>query len=184
MPKTSTLSKVLPSSKGLCVVLLPFTDKFPSSALHSLRTLCGYRHGIFTVGSAPLNPVALAKFLSQPDTVLDDVPYTYDATNWQVTHQLTSYGNWILLPLVIGLSYGSATYFFPLTIRDQIPGSNNWQLAAENFEWHGTLPGHPLVILSFAQNSLTLTAHKVHIARFPYPSPNTRSNVNSLEPQG
>ena len=88
------------------------------------------------------------------------------------------------LPMVIGLSYGSTTYFFPLTIRDQIPGSNKWQLAAENFEWHGTLPGHPLVILSFAQNSLTLTAQKVHIARFPYPSPNTRSNVDSLEPPG
>ena len=174
----------LTRSKGLCVVLLPFTDKFPSSALHSLRTLCGYRHGIFTVGSAPLNHSALAEFLSQPDTVLDDVPYTYDATSWQVAHQLTSFGNWILLPMVIGLSYGSATYFFPLTIRDQIPGSNNWQLAAENFEWHGTLPGHPLVILSFAQNSLTLTAQKVHIARFPYPSPNTRSNVDSLEPPG
>ena len=174
----------LTRSKGLCVVLLPFTDKFPSSALHSLRTLCGYRHGIFTVGSAPLDHVALAQFLSQPDTVLDDVPYTYDASSWQVAHQLTSFGNWILLSMVIGLSYGSTTYFFPLTIRDQIPGSNHWQLAAENFEWHGTLPGHPLVILSFAQNSLTLTAQKVHIARFPYPSPNTRSNVDSLEPPG
>ena len=174
----------LTRSKGLCVVLLPFTDKFPSSALHSLRTLCGYRHGIFTVGSAPLNHLALAEFLTQPDTVLDDVPYTYDATSWQVAHQLTSFGNWILLPMVIGLSYGSTTYFFPLTIRDQIPESNKWQLAAENFEWHGTLPGHPLVILSFAQDSLTLTAQKVHIARFPYPSPMTRSNVDSLEPRG
>ena len=174
----------LTRSKGLCVVLLPFTDKFPSSALHSLRTLCGYRHGIFTVGSAPLNHLALAEFLSQPDTVLDDVPYTYDATSWQVAHQLTSFGNWILLPMVIGLSYGSTTYFFPLTIQDQIPGSNKWQLAAENFEWHGTLPGHPLVILSFAQDSLTLTAQKVHNARFPYPSPMNRSNVDSLEPSG
>ena len=45
--------------------------------------------------------------------------------------------------------------------------------------WHP-----PLVILSFAQDSLTLTAQKVHIARFPYPSPNTRSNVDSLEPPG
>ena len=96
----------------------------------------------------------------------------------------TSFGNWILLPMVIGLSYGSTTYFFPLTIRDQIPESNKWQLAAENFEWHGTFPGHPLVILSFAQDSLTLTAQKVHIARFPYPSPMTRSDVDSLEPPG
>ena len=88
------------------------------------------------------------------------IPYTYDATSWQVAHQLTSFGNWILLPMVISLSYGSTTYFFPLTIRDQIPGSNKWQLAAENFEWHGTLPGHP------------------------YPSPNTKSNVDSLEPPG
>ena len=42
----------LTRSKGLCVVLLPFTDKFPSCALHSLRTMCGYRQGIFTVGAA------------------------------------------------------------------------------------------------------------------------------------
>ena len=86
--------------------------------------------------------------------------------------------------MVIGLSYGSTTYFFPLTIRDQIPESNEWQLAAENFEWHGTLPGHPLVILSFAQNSLTLTSQKVRIARFPYRAPSSRSLVGSLEPLG
>ena len=49
----------LTRSKGLCVVLLPFTDRYPSSALHSLRTMCGYRQGIFTVGAAQLDHQAL-----------------------------------------------------------------------------------------------------------------------------
>ena len=50
---------------------------------------------------------ALGEFLSQPDTVLDNVHSTYDASSWQVSHQLTAYGNWRLLPLVIGLSFCS-----------------------------------------------------------------------------
>ena len=54
----------LTRSKGLCVVLLPFTDKFPSCALHSLRTMCAYRQGIFTVGAASLDHQALGDFLS------------------------------------------------------------------------------------------------------------------------
>ena len=173
----------LTRSKGLCVVLLPFTDRYPSSALHSLPTMCGYRQGIFTVGAAQLDHQALGDFLSQPDTVLDDVPSTFDATSWKVTHQLTFFGHWRLLPLVMGLTYGSTTYFFHLTVRDQIPSANEWQLEAENFEWHGALPGHPLIILSFALNSIALSAQRVHIARFPYPAPNSRSKVDSIEPR-
>ena len=104
----------LTRSKGLCVVLLPFTDNFPSSALHSLRTMCGYRQGIFTVGAARLDHQALGDFISQPDTVssLDDLPYTFDDHSWKVAHQLTFFGSWRLLPLVMGLSYGSTIYLF------------------------------------------------------------------------
>ena len=173
-------------SKGLCVVLLPFTDRFPSSALHSLRTMCGYRQGIFTVGAARLDHQALDDFISQPDTVssLDDLHYTFDAASWKVAHQLTFFGSWRLLPLVMGLSYGSTTYLFHLTTRDQIPSGNEWKMEAENFEWHGSLPGHPRVTLCFALDSLTLSAPNVNIAHFPYPAPNSRSRVDSLEPAG
>ena len=104
----------LTRSKGLCVVLLPFTDKFPSCALHSLRTMCGYRQGIFTVGAASLDHQALGDFISQPDTSLEDVPSTFDDHSWKVAHQITYFGSWRLLPFVMGLTYGSTTYFFHL----------------------------------------------------------------------
>ena len=35
-----------------------------------------------------------------------------------------------------------------------------------------------------ALNSLTLSAQKVNIAHFPYPAPNSKSRVDSLEPPG
>ena len=112
----------LTRSKGLCVVLLPFTDRFPSCALHSLRTMCAYRQGIiFTVGSASLDHQALGDFLSQPDTSLEDVPSTFDDHSWKVAHQIIYFGSWRLLPFVMGLTYGSTTYFFHLTTRAQIP---------------------------------------------------------------
>ena len=158
----------LTRSKGLCVVLLPFTGKFPSCALHSLRTMCAYRQGIFTVGAASLDHQALGDFLSQPDTSLEDVPSTFDDHSWKVAHQITYFGSWRLLPFVMGLTYGSTTYFFHLTTRGQIPSGNEWKMDAEHFEWHGSLPGHPRVVLSFALDSLTLHTPHVNIVHFPY----------------
>ena len=164
----------LTRSKGLCVVLLPFTDKFPSCALHSLRTMCGYRQGIFTVGAARLDHQALGDFISQPDTVssLDDLPYTFDDHSWKVAHQITYFGSWRLLPFIMGLTYGSTTYLFHLTTRDQTPPGNEWKLEAEHFEWHGSLPGHPRVVLSFALDSLTLSALHVNISHTHLPTLN------------
>ena len=44
----------------LCAIFAWFSSPsltdFLSSALHSLRTMCAYRQGIFTVGSASLDP--------------------------------------------------------------------------------------------------------------------------------
>ena len=57
-------------------------------------------------------------------------------------------------------------------------------MEAEHFEWHGSLPGHPRVVLSFALDSLTLSTLHVNIAHFPYPPPNSRSRVDSSEPPG
>ena len=73
---------------------------------------------------------------------------------------------------------------FHLNTRDQIPSGNEWKMEAENFEWHGSLPGHPRVVLSFALDSLTLSGLHVNIAHFPYPPPNSKSRVDSLEPPG
>ena len=84
----------------------------------------------------------------------------------------------------MGLTYGSTTYFFHLTTRGQIPPGNEWKMEAEHFEWHGSLPGHPRVVLSFALDSLTLSTPHVNIAHFPYPPPNSRSRVDSSEPPG
>ena len=55
---------------------------------------------------------------------------------------------------------------------------------AEHFEWHGSLPGHPRVVLSFALDSLTLHTPHVNIVHFPYPPPNSRSRVDSSDPTG
>ena len=163
----------LTRSKGLCVVLLPFTDRYPSSTLRSLRTMCGYRQGIFTVGAAQLDHQALGDFISQPDTVssLDDLPYTFDATSWKVTHQLTFFGSWRLLPLVMGLSYGSTTYFFHLTTRDRIPSGNEWKMEAENFEWHD---------IRASLSALPLTPS--HSARRKSISPTSRIHLPILDP--
>ncbi len=91
------------------IIPLPHIHHFTDSSLHALRTFCGYRHGIFTIRSEELNLDALGDFLSQPDTVLDSTPHTYDAASWQITHQLTSCGHWPFLPLAIGLSYDANT---------------------------------------------------------------------------
>ena len=145
--------------------------------------MCAYRQGIFTVGSASLDHQALGDFLS-PDTSLDDVPSTFDDHSWKVAHQITYFGSWRLLPFVIGLTYGSTTYFFHLTTRAQLPPGNEWKIDAEHFEWHGSLPGHPRVVLSFALDSLTLHTPHVNIVHFPYPPPNSRSRVDSSDPPG
>ena len=144
--------------------------------------MCAYRQGIFTVGSASLDHQALGDFLSQPDTSLEDVPSTFDDHSWKVAHQITYFGSWRLLPFVMGPTYGSTTYFFHLTTRAQLPPGNEWKMDAEHFEWHGSLPGHPRVVLSFALDSLTLHTPHVNIVHFPYPPPNSRSRVDSSDP--
>ena len=46
----------LTRSKGLCVLLLPSTDRFPTSSLHFLRTLCAFRHGMFSLFTTKPSP--------------------------------------------------------------------------------------------------------------------------------
>ena len=44
----------LTRSKGLRILLLPSTDRFPNSSLHFLRTLCAFRHGMFSIGASSI----------------------------------------------------------------------------------------------------------------------------------
>ena len=101
----------------LCSKKKPFTDKFPSCALHSLRTMCGYRQGIFTVGAASLDHQALGDFISQPDTSLEDLPSTFDDHSWKVAHQITYFGSWRLLPFD-----GSHLWLYHLLLPHELVG--------------------------------------------------------------
>ena len=158
----------LTRSKGLCVVLLPFTDRFPSSALHSLRTMCGYRQGIFTVGAARLDHQALGDFISQPDTVssLDDLPYTFDDTTLKGRSPMA-------LP--------PTSFTSPPATRSPQAMSGKWRPKTSN----GTAPCLDILV-SFLALHLTPSHSALHvnIAHFPYPPPNSKSRVDSSEPPG
>ena len=96
----------LTRSKGLCLLLFPTTHVHPTGPLHSLRTLCALRHGMFHIGKDRVDLDSFAAFLTQPDTVefahdgitIDSrAPFTRES--WLFTHQITSYGAWTFLAL-------------------------------------------------------------------------------------
>ena len=72
----------LTRSKGLCVLLLPSTQEFRFSFLHTLRTLCAYRHGLYHIGSSPPDLNRLATFLSLPDATFNSEPCTFNQGSW------------------------------------------------------------------------------------------------------
>ena len=91
----------LTRSKGLCLLLFPTTHVHPTGPLHSLRTLCALRHGMFHIGKDRVDLDSFAAFLTQPDTVefahdgitIDScAPFTRES--WLFTHQISSYGAW------------------------------------------------------------------------------------------
>ena len=148
----------LTRSKGLCVLLLPSTDRFPNSSLHFLRTLCAFRHGMFSIGASPIDLPKLGAFISQPDVKYAGTPSIYTADTWQVTHQISWYGTWHCLPLAIAVSYAKHTFYFTLSLRTGVvPSSNVHQLDASAFEWKGSLP-NPSATISFARDGLVLQA--------------------------
>ena len=71
----------LTRSKGLCVLLLPSTQEFRFSFLHTLRTLCACRHGLYHIGSAPPDLERLASFLSLPDATFNSEPRTFSGSS-------------------------------------------------------------------------------------------------------
>ena len=149
----------LTRSKGLCVLLLPSTDKFITSSLHFLRTLCAFRHGMFSIGASPIDIPKLGTFITQSDVTHEDSPSIYTAETWQIAHQIAWYGTWHCIPLAIAVSYAKHTFYFTLSLRTGVvPSSNVHQLEASAFEWKGSLPNHPSATISFAQKGLVLQA--------------------------
>ena len=174
----------LTRSKGLCVLLLPSTDRFPHSSLHFLRALCAFRHGMFSIGASPIDLPKLGAFISQPDVKYDGTPSIYTADTWQVTHQISWYGTWHCLPLAIAVSYAKHTFYFTLSLRTGVvPSSNVHQLDASAFEWKGSLPNHPSATISFARDGLVLQA-QFPMVLFPFPAGRGSTSILSSKPTG
>ena len=174
----------LTRSKGLCVLLLLSTDKFITSSLHFLRTLCAFRHGMFSIGASPIDIPKLGTFITQSDVTHEDSPSLYTAETWQIAHQIAWYGTWHCLPLAIAVSYANHTFYFTLSLRTGVvPSSNVHQLEASAFEWKGSLPNHPSATISFAQNGLVLQA-QYPMVLFPFPAGRGSTAISSTNPTG
>ena len=173
----------LTRSKGLCVLLLPSTDKFITSSLHFLRTLCAFRHGMFSIGASPIDIPKLGTFITQSDVTHEDSPSIYTAETWQIAHQI-AWCTWHCLPLAIAVSYANHTFYFTLSLRTGVvPSSNVHQLEASAFEWKGSLPNHPSATISFAQKGLVLQA-QYPMVLFPFPAGRGSTAISSTNPTG
>ena len=174
----------LTRSKGLCILLLPSTDRFPNSSLHFLRTLCAFRHGMFSIVASPIDHPKLGAFISQPDVMHDGNSSIYSADTWQVAHQISWYGTWHCLPLAIAVSHAKHTFYFTLSLRNGVvPPSNVHQLEASAFEWKGSLPNHPSATISFARDGLVLQA-QFPMVLFPFPAGRGSTTILSSQPTG
>ena len=165
----------LTRSKGLCILLLPSTDRFSTSSLHSLRTLCAFRHGMFSIGASPIDI---------PKLTHEGTSSIYTAEIWQITHQISWYGTWHCLPLALAVSYAKHTFYFTLSLRTGVvPSSNVHQLDASAFEWKGSLPNHPSATISFAKDGLVLQA-QYPMVLFPFPAGRGSTSILSTNPKG
>ena len=174
----------LTRSKGLCILLLPSTDRFSTSSLHSLRTLCAFRHGMFSIGASPIDIPKLGAFITQPDVIHEGTSSIHTAETWQIAHQISWYGTWHCLPLALGVSYAKHTFYFTLSLRTGVvPSSNVHQLDASAFEWKGSLPNHPSATISFAKDGLVLQA-QYPMVLFPFPAGRGSTSILSTNPKG
>ena len=171
----------LTRSKGLSVLLLPTTQKFIDCSLHSILTQCAWRHGIFHVGTADLDTQALADYISQPDTTLNDQPSVFTSESWLYTHQITSFGRWDPLPLCLRLSQHTLVSYFCLSLNQHLPPANTAEITASSFEWKGLTPGPPNEPASivFGRDSLVFTTEHAILAEFPYPTSDTTDPLTS-----
>ena len=168
----------LTRSKGLCLLLFPTTHVHPTGPLHSLRTLCALRHGMFHIGKDRVDLDSFAAFLTQPDTVefahdgitIDSrAPFTRES--WLFTHQITSYGAWTFLPLALRLTMHSARFELTLALRQEVPKPSCFQVTPDLFHWQGHLLDGVRVTLSFGIGCLGLASDTFVYVRFPYPEP-------------
>ena len=155
----------LTRSKGLCLLLFPTTHVHPTGPLHSLRTLCALRHGMFHIGKDRVDLDSFAAFLTQPDTVefahdgitIDSrAPFTRES--WLFTHQITSYGAWTFLPLALRLTMHSARFELTLALRQEVPKPSCFQVTPDLFHWQGHLLDGVRVTLSFGIGCLELAS--------------------------
>ena len=168
----------LTRSKGLCLLLFPTTHVHPTGPLHSLRTLCALRHGMFHIGKDRVDLDSFAAFLTQPDTVefahdgitIDSrAPFTRES--WLFTHQITSYGAWTFLPLALRLTMHSARFELTLALRQEVPKPSCFQVTPDLFHWQGHLLDSVRITLSFGIGCLELASDTFVYVRFPYPEP-------------
>ena len=168
----------LTRSKGLCLLLFPTTHVHPTGPLHSLRTLCALRHGMFHIGKDRVDLDSFAAFLTQPDTVefahdgitIDSrAPFTRES--WLFTHQITSYRAWTFLPLALRLTMHSARFELTLALRQEVPKPSCFQVTPDLFHWQGHLLDGVRVTLSFGIGCLELASDTFVYVRFPYPEP-------------
>ena len=171
----------LTRSKGLSVLLLPTTQKFIDCSLHSILTQCAWRHGIFHVGTADLDIQALADYISQPDTTLNDQPSVFTSESWLYTHQITSFGRWDPLPFCLCLLQGTLVSYFCLSLNQHLPPANTAETSTSSFEWKELIPRPPNEPASivFGRNSLVLTTKHAILAEFPYPTSDTTEPLTS-----
>ena len=151
---------------------------FTTGPLHSLRTLCALRHGMFHIGKDRVDLDSFAAFLTQPDTVefahdgitIDScAPFTRES--WLFTHQISSYGAWTFLPLALRLTMHSARFELTLALRQEVPKSSCFQVTPDLFHWQGHLLDGVRVTLSFGIGCLELASDTFLYVRFPYPEP-------------
>ena len=164
----------LTRSKGLCVLLLPSTQEFRFSFLHTLRTLCAYRHGLYHIGNAPPDLDRLATFLSRPDATFNSEPCIFNQGSWLLTHQISYFGAWDFLPLAMQLSHEGQTYILTLCLRSDLPQPDHWEVSAGHFSWQEFRAGPPPLelFLVFGDGCLHLTTDSNNLASFVLPQRN------------
>ena len=174
------------STDGVCLLLFPTTHMHPTGPLHSLRTLCALRHGMFHIGKDRVDLDSFAAFLTQPDTVefaqdgitIDScAPFTRES--WLFTHQITSYGAWTFLPLALRLTMHSARFELTLALRQEVPKPSCFQVAPDLFHWQGHLLDGVRVTLSFGIGCLELASDTFVYVRFPYPEPGSAPQLEA-----
>ena len=169
----------LTRSKGLCVLLLPSTQEFRFSFLHTLRTLCAYRHGLYHIGSAPPDLDRLATFLSLPDATFNSEPCIrlIKALGSSPTRLVTLARGTFSHSPCNSLMKGKLTflpYVYALTFRSQIIR----KLSAGHFNWHefrDSATGQPPLelFLVFGDGCLHLTTGNNNLASFVLPQRNS-----------